>query len=103
MVKRVRCFVLTASYLASIGILAATTAAADVQLFDMAAIRDASTLEVDVIEEWHRVDGQVSTRQKLVTINVGQMWPGQSYRMPVRMVVPASRKAKMVGGLIIKT
>jgi len=60
----------------------------------MAAIRDASTLEVEVIQDWHRVEGAVPTRQKLVTINVGEMWPGQSYRMPVRMVVPADRKAK---------
>jgi len=90
MINRVRCFVLTASCLASISVLAA----ADSPLFDMAAIGDASTLEVDVIEDWHRVDGQVPTRQKLVTINVGEMWPGQSYRMPVRLVVPAVRKAK---------
>ncbi len=62
--------------------------------FDMPAIRDASTLEVTVIEEWHRVEGPVPTRQKLVTINVGEFWPGQKLRMPVRMVVPAEGKAK---------
>ena len=65
-----------------------------VELFDMAPIRDASTLEAEVIQDWHRVDGAVPTRQKLVTVNVGEMWPGQGYRMPVRMVVPAARKAK---------
>jgi len=65
-----------------------------VALFDMPAIRDASTLEVEVLQNWHRVGGGVPTRQKLVTINVGEMWPGQSYRMPARMVVPADRKAK---------
>ena len=66
----------------------------EVELFDTEAIRDASTLEVEVIQDWHRVGGAAPTRQKLVTINVGEMWPGQSYRMPVRMVVPADRKAK---------
>jgi len=67
---------------------------AKVALFNMEAIRDALTLEVEVIQDWHRVDGAVPIRRKLVTINVGEMWPGQSYRMPVRMVVPAARKAK---------
>lgn len=64
------------------------------KLFDMAAIRDPSTLEVQVLQDWHVVEGVIATRQKLVTINVGEMWPGQNYRVPVRMVVPANRKAK---------
>lgn len=63
------------------------------RLFDMEAIRDASTLDVRVIQDWHRVDGPIATRQKLVTIHVGEMWPGQPYRMPVRMIVPADSKA----------
>ena len=64
------------------------------EIFDMDAIRDPGTLEVEVLRDWHVVQGQISTRQKLVTINVGEMWPGQQYRVPVRMVVPADRKAK---------
>jgi len=63
------------------------------QLFDMDAIRDASTLDVEVVADWHPVGGPVPTRQKLITINVGEIWPGQEYRMPVRLVVPAERKA----------
>lgn len=63
-------------------------------LFDMDAIRDPKTLEVEVLQDWHVVQGLITTRQKLVTINVGDMWPGQEYRVPVRMVVPADRKAK---------
>ncbi len=63
-------------------------------LFDMESIRDASTLDVEIIQDWHRVDGKVLTRQKLITINIGEIWPGQEYRMPVRLVVPADRKAK---------
>ncbi len=69
-------------------------AAAQPQLFDMDAIRDASTLDVEIVQDWHPVSGVVPTRQKLVTINVGEIWPGQDYRMPVRMVVPADRRAK---------
>jgi len=60
----------------------------------MDAIRDPNTLEVKVLHDWRVVQGQIATRQKLVTINVGEMWPGQDYRVPVRMVVPAGRKAK---------
>ena len=60
----------------------------------MKAIRDPSTLEIEVLRDWRVVDGPVPTRQKLVAINVGEFWPGQNYRMPVRMVVPFDRKAE---------
>jgi len=60
----------------------------------MDSIRDPGTLEIEVLEDWHLVEGKVATRQKLVTINIGEMWPGQDYRVPVRMIVPADRKAK---------
>ena len=60
----------------------------------MNAIRDPKTLEVEVLQDWHVVEGLIATRQKLVTVNVGDMWPGQQYRVPVRMVVPADPKAK---------
>ena len=64
------------------------------EIFDMDAIRDPKTLEIKVLQDWHTVQRPIATRQKLVTINVGEMWPGQDYRVPVRMVVPADRKAK---------
>ena len=60
----------------------------------MDAIRDPSTLEIEVLQDWHLVPGPVDTRQKLITIHVGEIWPGQDYRLPVRMVVPADRKAR---------
>ncbi len=64
------------------------------KVFDMEEIRDPSTLQIKVLQDWHKVQGPIGTRQKLVTINVGDLWPGQEYRIPVRMVVPANRKAK---------
>jgi hypothetical protein len=64
------------------------------KLFDMEAIRDAETLETEILQDWHLVEGRVPTRQKFVTVKVGETWPGQDYRMPVRMVVPAKRKAE---------
>lgn len=60
----------------------------------MNAIRDSGTLKVVVLEDWHQVAGPIATRQKLVTINVGEIWPGRDYRVPVRMIVPEGRKAK---------
>jgi hypothetical protein len=60
----------------------------------MDAILDASTLDVEVLQDWYDVGGEVPTRQKLVTILVGELWPGQDLRAPVRFVVPAGRKAK---------
>jgi len=68
--------------------------AEEAPLYDHKAIRDASTLDVKVLQDWHVVKGTVPTRQKLVTINVGEIWEGQDYRVPVRMIVPADRKAK---------
>jgi len=64
------------------------------EIFDVDAIRDPGTLEIELLQDWHLVEGPIVTRQKLVTINVGEMWSGQDYRVPVRMVVPADRKAK---------
>lgn len=60
----------------------------------MEAIRDPSTLEVEVLKDWHVVNGPVPTRQKLISINVGEIWEGQDYRLPVKMVVPHDRKAR---------
>ena len=64
------------------------------ELFDMAAIRDASTLDVKVLKDWYPVRGEVMTRQKLITIRVGELVPGKEYRLPVRLIVPHDRKAK---------
>jgi len=62
--------------------------------FDMRKILDPSTLGVKVLVDWHDVKGECPTRQKLITIRVGELWGGQDYRIPVRMIVPADRKAK---------
>lgn len=72
---------------------------------NMDEMLDVSTLDVEVLDDWHRVDGQVPTRQKYMTINVGELWPGQQYRVPVRLIVPADRKAKgfhLTGGNNLK-
>ncbi len=74
-------------------------------LFDMEAIQNAGTLEQEVLQDWHPVAGPVLTRQKLVTIRVGELWPGQDLRVPVRMIVPHDRKAKgfhLTGGHQLK-
>ena len=80
----------------SIGILllCLSTPAFGMKVFDMEEIRDPSTLQIKILQDWRKVQGPIATRQKLVTINVGDLWPGQEYRVPVRMVVPADRKAK---------
>lgn len=66
----------------------------DDSAIDMAEMLDDSTLATEIIRDWHRVDGACPTRQKHITIRVVQLWQGQEYRIPVRMVVPADRKAK---------
>ena len=62
-------------------------AAAEGPLFDMEELLDAGTLRIEVLQAWHLVNDTVPTRQKLITICVGELWPGQDYRIPVRMIV----------------
>lgn len=77
-----------------IGILAIFSDVLVAEIFDMEAICDPSTLDIEVLQDWHPVEGEIETRQKLVTINVGELWSGQDFRIPVRMVVPGSQRAK---------
>jgi len=63
-------------------------------LFDMHDMLDENTLNTKVLIDWHMVKGEVPTRQKLITIRVGALVPGKEYRVPVRMIVPADRKAE---------
>ena len=63
-------------------------------LLNMKELLDTGTLKVKVLKDWHTVRGAVSTRQKLVSIAVGDLLPGREYRVPVRMIVPSERKAK---------
>ena len=60
-------------------------------IFSTEEILDESTLEPKTLQDWHPVG---ATRQKLVEINVAEWWPGQDYRIPVRLIVPLEGKAK---------
>ena len=71
--------------------LAATLNAAEKPLFSNEEILDESTLDIKILEDWHPVG---STRQMLIEINVAEWWPGQDYRIPVRLIVPLEGKAK---------
>src|SRR4051794_7407397 len=58
--------------------------------YDLVAVRDASTLETRVIEDWHPWAKDAAVRQKLVEITVCEWWPGQKVRLPVTLIAPAS-------------
>jgi hypothetical protein len=51
-------------------------AQAESPLYDMQELLNTGTLDVEVLAEWHIVKGAVPTRQKLVTIRVGELWQG---------------------------
>jgi len=72
--------------------LSALFAHADITIgrFDMASVRDTSTLETKVIEDWHLHPKDTAIRQKLVEITVCEWWPGMKVRMPVTMLAPAT-------------
>ncbi len=63
-------------------------------LFNKEEILDESTLDIKILQDWHVDEVTGSTRQKLIEINVAEWWPGQDYRIPVRMIVPLKGKAK---------
>jgi len=63
-------------------------------VFKTEEILDESTLDIKILQDWHVDEVTGSTRQKLIEINVAQWWPGQDYRIPVRMIVPLEGKAK---------
>ena len=65
-------------------------------VFKTEEILDESTLDIKILQDWHVDEVTGSTRQKLIEINVAQWWPGQDYRIPVRMIVPLKGKAKAV-------
>ena len=71
--------------------LTAPLYAAEKPLFNTEEILDESSLGIEILQDWHPVG---DTRQKLIEINVAEWWPGQDYRIPVRMIVPLEGKAK---------
>jgi len=80
----------------TLGVLAALSlaAAGPAAVFDLAYIRDASSLETRTLEDWHEVPGAVPSRQKLEEITVCEWWPGKKIRVPVILVAPAGRPAQ---------
>ena len=63
-------------------------------LFNTEEIFDESTLDIKTLQDWHVDNMTGTTRQKLIEVNVAEWWPGQDYRIPVRLIVPLEGKAK---------
>lgn len=59
------------------------------QPYDLAAIRDASTLETKVLRDWHPAARDQTVRSKLVEITACEWWAGQKVRLPVTFNIPA--------------
>ena len=58
--------------------------------YNMAEVKDASTLETRVVEDWKPMAKDPSIRQKLVEITLCEWWPGQKVRLPVTFNAPAN-------------
>jgi len=76
-------------FLAAVFLCLPVPAARAEALFDPAAIRDASTLEVKVLQDWKPYAKDPAVRQKLIEITVCEWWPGQKVRLPVTLNAPA--------------
>ncbi len=66
---------------------------ADITLgrYDMASVRDASTLETRVIEDWKPMAKDPTLRSKLIEITVCEWWAGQKVRLPVTLLAPVGK------------
>jgi hypothetical protein len=60
-------------------------------IFNTEVILDESTLDIKILQDWRVDEVTGTTRQKLIEINVAEWWPGQDFRIPVRMIVPMKR------------
>ena len=61
---------------------AATLDATERPLFKTEEILDEGTLDIKILQDWYPIG---ATRQKLIEINVAEWWPGQDYRILVRI------------------
>lgn len=80
-----RCSILSTSL-----VLFALVSRAEITIgrFDMSEVRDPSTLETRVIEDWRPLVNDATIRRKLVEITVCEWWSGQRVRLPVTMLAP---------------
>src|SRR6478736_6661070 len=76
----------------AITLVAALSARAEIKpaAFDLTAIRDGSTLETRVVEDWKPAAREPSIRQKLIEITVCEWWPRQKVRLPVTLNAPVA-------------
>ena len=58
--------------------------------YDLAAIRDATTLETHVVQDWRPAAKEPSIRQKVIEITVCEWWAGQKVRLPVTLNAPVA-------------
>jgi hypothetical protein len=58
-------------------------------LFDMQAVRDPSTLEIKVLQDWKPAKDP-AILQKLIEITLCEWWPGQKVRLPLTLNTPAN-------------
>ncbi|MAS96260.1 MAG: hypothetical protein CMO55_23910 [Verrucomicrobiales bacterium] len=61
------------------------------ELFDLEAIRDVESLEIEVVQDWKQAPKDPAVRQKLIEVTVCEWWPGQKVRLPVTLNAPAGR------------
>lgn len=70
--------------------LSLSLSANEAELYDLQAIRDVDSLEVNVIEDWRPHPKMPDIQQKLVEIVVAEWWKGQKVRIPVTLNVPTN-------------
>ena len=56
--------------------------------FDLAEIRDISTLETRIIQDWQPMTKVPGVKQKLIEITLCEWWPEQKVRVPVTFCAP---------------
>jgi len=58
-------------------------------IYDKSEVKDSSTLETKVLQDWKISKKDPAIRQKLIEITVCEWWPGQKVRLPITLIAPA--------------
>src|SRR4051812_28197035 len=72
--------------------VAAFSASAEIKpaAFDLTELREGSTLETRIVEDWRPAAREPSIRQKLIEITICEWWAGQKVRLPVTLNAPVA-------------
>ena len=77
----------------SLGFISSFAYGQKMSMYNMDEVRDVSSLELEVLRDWHSVATTPATQQKIVEITLCDFENGRKVRIPVTYVVPDANQA----------